>query len=725
MKALQKLLPIGSLLYACITPSTPIPQAEQEKTVTTPPSTLPSTPTNFAFPAVEPTPDLATPSFPQRGYAGPAAPPAPAITFQNRIFAEGQAYVFEYATEQHILRYRYLPQSGSLHDLTVEAAGLPPFWISFYGGPIFAFDEGEIPIWDAESLIWSHSQPILTQDTLTIQWRAANSRQAIEYTYRFSIHGKTLRLEVDSSSEAISAFSLDRTEGTPAARILRIPYLSTFDLLYYGGYFISAYFDWTQSNASFYEAVSEEFSDHSFHFSQIAFYKPNTNRERHSLHEVIYLTVSDRLAEVLPVIPNPPSPHRQTLLGRTVIDLWSEGHFAESAALIQTLQERGVKDLIVIRHAWQRCGYDDCYPSVLPARSEWGGDAAMQTLSQVTRQAGYLFALHENYADLYPNSDFWSDQYLALDSEGNYVKAWFNETSGIQSYLLSPFRSTEVAQQFAPEIHHRYSTNAAFLDVHTAIPPWEKIDYNHRFAGNSHFNAVFQAYTDLLSLLRSAHQGPILGEGGAHFLYAGLVDGVEAEDQGDLGIGRDTPPIVDFALLRIHPLMVNHGMGYFPTYFGSQEQPKWGRYALADHYHYMANEIAFCHAGYVDTPELFESNEAWLAWVEREVRLVSPIHQRCALAKARQILYRVNDRLVGIEEALPAGQLWQVFVQYENGLQVYVNRHPQQAWQVALDFMPSWVDFSAIIDGKRQEYVGDSQATSFLLPPYGWLAVMP
>ncbi|MDW8070159.1 MAG: DUF5696 domain-containing protein [Anaerolineae bacterium] len=676
----------------------------------------------MGHPLVAPTP---TPISLPQGLAGPAAPPAPETPFHNRIFAEGGSYVLEYTAPGERLRYRYTPATGALYDLTVEVENLPPFWPSFFGGPVFVFGEQEIPIWESDTLTWSHTAPRVTPNSLEITWRVAKDAQEITYAYRFSIHGKTLRVQVDAQGDDIRAFSLDRSEATPGARIVSIPYLATFDLLLYQDYLVSLYFDWTESHASHVHKVSQPYSAQSFHFSQMAFYEPDTAGVRVPLHEVVYLTVSDRLAEVLPMIPNSPSPYREILAGRVMVDLWTEAPFAESQALVEALHRRGVSDLLVIRHTWQRCGYDDCYPSVLPAHATWGGDAGLRALAAAARRAGYLFAVHENYTDFYPNSDRWSPEYLALDAQGNWRPAWFNQTTQRQSYLLSPFRALAFARELAPEIHRRYRTTAAFVDVVTAVPPWEKTDHNARLAGRARFVPVFQAYADLLSFLRTAHQGPVLGEGGAHFLYAGLVDGVAAAYQDGLADGTKVPPLVDFALLRLHPLMVSYGVGYFPYYFRQDGQPKWSGYSLEEHYHYMATEIAFCHAGYVDSPEGFTNTAAWLDWVEREAHLVAPVHQRCAQTRPVRIRYRVDGALVGVEQALAADQGWQVRVEYENGLQVYVNRHPNAAWPITLDFTPAWVDYSALISGTRQDFVGIPRISSWILPPNGWLVFQP
>lgn len=653
------------------------------------------------------------------------APPPPAAAFENHLRVENQTYIFEYKGADERLRYRYAPATGSLHDLTVEAEGQPPFWPSNFGGPTFVLPGGTIPIWEADALQRSHVAR-LTASTLEVTWRFDDGKgNALSYVYRLSIRGKTLRLEVEAQTDRLSAFSLDRSESTPGARIIRLPYLATHDVLFYGGRFISAYFDWTRSHASAYEKVSQPYSDQSFHFSQMALYRPDTRGARRRMREVIYLTVSKRLAEVLPQIAHPPSPYRSALVGKVLVDLWTEGPFADSRALVEALRRRGLTDLIIVRHPWQRCGYDDCYPSVLPAREAWGGDAGLRALSQAARRAGYRFAVHENYSDIYPNSDLWSPAWAALDEAGQPRLGWLNQTTGIQAYQLSPSRAVSVAAQFAPEIHRRYGTTAAFVDVHTAVPPWYRTDYNADAPGGGRFWPVWNAYVDLLAFMRDAHAGPVIGEGGAHFLYAGFVDGVAAQYQEELMPGRETPPLVDFALSRIHPLMVSFGVGYFPFYFGRKEQPKWSGYTTDEHDHYMATETAFCHAGYVDSPEGFPSIKAWLDWVEREARLVAPVHRRCAASRPARIRYQVNDALVSVEEAIAANRLWQVLVEYENGLRIYVNRHPTEAWPVALEFRPTWASGSVRVNGRRQDLVGAPKRTAFELPPNGWLAAAP
>lgn len=649
------------------------------------------------------------------------APPLPFSPFQSLLYAEGEAYFFEFRQGDTTLRYRYTPETGSLHDLTVQVGEGAPFYPSNYGGPRFLVDGQDIPIWETDPAQFAYQAQVIDNATLEVNWQARFDEGVIPYTYRLSLQGKTLRIEVESTAKDISAFTLDRSEETPDSRLISIPYLPFFHLLYAQGHFVSAFFDWQITHASTLETMGEVISEQSLAFSQTAYYYPNTTGVRNPLREVVYLTVSDRLTEVLPNLPAEPSPDVSELAGKVLLDLWAERSFSEDAQLLQSLAERKIPNLIVVRHNWQRCGYDDCYPNVLPANPRWGGDADLLELSQTAQRAGYRFALHENYVDLYPNSEFFSAEWLALNPDGTPIEAWFNRTTGVQSYLLSPTRSLAVAQHFAPEIHHRYQTTASYLDVSTAVNPSEKVDYNSTLVGNARFVTPWQAYRQLLAYQRQAHQSPVIGEGGYHFLYVGQADAVIAEDAGREQAGAWLPPLVHFDLLRIHPKMVRFGMGFYPWYFAQGDQPKWADYTLEEHYRYMANEIAYCHGGYIPTPDSLGEWEDVLAFIEREVRLVAPIHRRCALAQPLRILYHLNGELVEVERAIAADQLWQIFIEYDNGLHVWVNLHPSEPWPMQLAWTPAWVAYSALVNGERRDGVGEKGIRAFLLPPSGWV----
>ena len=186
-----------------------------------------------------PSSPMPSPTNPPAPISPPAttAPPLPEVPWENRVFQEGETYILQYQDARTRLQYRYTPVTGSLHDLQVVIGDERPFLPSNYGGPHFFMEGEDIPIWETEPEWFTHTARIVRDSVLEVHWQARRRQETIPYIYRFSIQGKTLRLEVESSSTALSAFTLDRSEETPGGRILPIPYLPLFNLLLYRQHF--------------------------------------------------------------------------------------------------------------------------------------------------------------------------------------------------------------------------------------------------------------------------------------------------------------------------------------------------------------------------------------------------------------------------------------------------------------------------------------------------------
>ncbi|MGA7192700.1 MAG: hypothetical protein WBW94_03650 [Anaerolineales bacterium] len=247
---------------------------------------------------------------------------------------------------------------------------------------------------------------------------------------------------------------------------------------------------------------------------------------------------------------------------------------------------------------------------------------------------------------------------IALNLNGSQILGWYIPETQIQTYPISPIHAVDMAARFSLWIHKRYETTASFLDVNTAISPSEKEDYNAGMERSAQMMTTLDAYSQLLAYERLVHNGPVLGEGDNHVMWAGLVDGVEAQFE-DLDYTK-IQPVVDFDLLKIHPLAVNYGMGYYERFFGTaggdyQQRLDFSDFNPEGFYMYMSTEIAFCHAGFVSSSDRL-GHYAWFTQVQREVSLVLPIQQHCALAKPAQILYNVDGNMVGVEQTLIKNQ---------------------------------------------------------------------
>jgi hypothetical protein len=226
--------------------------------------------------------------------------------------------------------------------------------------------------------------------------------------------------------------------------------------------------------------------------------------------------------------------------------------------------------------------------------------------------------------------------------------------------------------------------------VHTCVPPWHQLDHEANQPMAAMAKAKVKYDTELMQFLRNSHRGPLFGEGANHFYWAGLCDGVEAQVQG----GEDHQPFLDFDLLKIHPLMVNHGMGYYERWFrgGYNHRLGYETGTMEQIDKYRAMELAYGHAGFVGSPH----DHNW-HWVVREHHLMHPVQRLYGMSKPIFIDYEVAGEFVTASAALPAGDTWRQRICYNNGLGLWVNWKPEP-WDVGKAILPQW-GFQAIGPG--------------------------
>jgi hypothetical protein len=513
--------------------------------------------------------------------------------------------------------------------------------------------------------------------------------------------GKSLVLEVGCDEPLIA--SLDAGQWGPVLyrRPVTVPYYS--GQVYYfeqEHLFGNAFLDWTKSSASY--------IDHA-----VAGYGFRTDGTRSPLHERLIYSAAWHADETLPNIPNPPSPYREHLAGKIVLDVWG-GQFTDIARKLETLHDYGLNNCIVIIHDWQRSGYDNALPAHVPANANLGGDDGMKCLVATAKRLGYDIALHENYVDYYPNYEGFNPADVALDSNSNFVHAWFNPGTKIQSFAVQPHAILSLARGQSSQILDRYQPNADYLDVHSAVPPWFHVDYRAGTVGAATFQPVWQAHRELWAYERGNYGGPVLGEGNNHWFWSGLLDGVEAQFGAGWTVnnGRNAPLMVDFDLLKIHPLQFNHGMGYYERWWGT---PTWGSHPPMEVLdQYRMQEVSYGHAGFLGGATWADVPLAWL-----EHHLLSPVTARYAAAQAVKIEYGVNGHWTNGTTAAESGTWNRVRVTYDNGLTVTANNEteplsaggvtlPQYGWLANGAGVTAW---TALLQGIIADYARTADST--------------
>ena len=600
----------------------------------------------------------------------------------NAVTADADGIAFTYDAADATLRYEWRPKTGTLDDVTVRVDRSDPFRPAGGGGITAAGPDG-IP-WPATGGRALRREVDTAGKRATVVWEYPAEAGGLTVAWTLGIRGKALTVEVAAEKPGATAFSLGQVNGAPLRRVLAVPYLAgTIDWLAGERIYAARYLDWTVSNSS--ECPQGTAS-----------YHKRTDGTRNLLRESGYVTVSPHVGEVLPNLPSPASPYLALLGPRVMLDIW--GHhrnsYAGDAELLRELKDNGVDHIAIIQHVWQRYGYDVKLPDHLPANPEFAtpearvrlgdlaGDEGLAAFGKAAVECGYVWSLHENYIDLYPDAPSFDPAAVVLREDGSRSPAWYNEGTKVQSFGLKCNRAGAYAAKVAPEAHRRFGTNAAYLDVHTCVPPWHQLDHEagQPLAGMARAKVQFD--TELFQYMREAHAGPLFGEGGSHFYWAGRMDGVEAQVQG----GEQHRPFLDFDLLKIHPQMVNHGMGYYARWFERGADARWGLDAgsVEQYDKYRAQEIAYGHAGFVGSEQV-----ANVQWVAKEHHLMHPIQRLYGTARVRDIRYEVEGRLVPASVALALDRRLRQCITYDSGLSVWVN-WAAEPWPVAGRTLPQW-----------------------------------
>jgi hypothetical protein len=527
-------------------------------------------------------------------------------------------------------------------------------------------------------------QPIPGQGGVRRTLRYKLNNRTVTVTVDLTVMSSSVvRADVSCDDNCVAVLHFGAFGPTPYRRQIPVPYYGSVDYLPDMGLFAHVFIDFTRSQASRLDGA-------------IARYEPMTNGLRRVLRETAYYALSPDIHGVLPAPPNPPSPYRVQLADKIVLDVWG-GRFADNADWLRELASYHLTHLLTIAHVWQNGGYDNRLPDVLPALESLGGDEGMKQWAQTAVGLKELFALHENYVDFYPNAPSYDIADVAHDSQNRPIPAWLNEGTGIQSFAVAPNAIEKYASRITPKVHARYNTNASYLDVHSAVPPWFHVDFRADQDGAARFQTVWNAHKQLWALFRTVHGGPVLGEGNNHWYWSGLLDGVEA--QFGTGVpsndGQNAPLFVDFDLTVMHPLQFNHGMGYLERWLPSDYEARYHSRipTMLTLDQYRMQEVAYGHAGFVAAPLV-----ASLPFVWQEHNLMWPLTSRYAAARVVSISYEANGRLLSANDAIAAGvSLDRVRIVYDNGLTLWAN-------------------------GRQGNWLPGKGCPPRPLPQYGWLA---
>lgn len=617
--------------------------------------------------------------------------PTAAGRVHNDLRREGSRWVLRCRAQDETIDYLFRPDGGLLAGLDVRVDGRQMHPSPFIGGPRPILSGHEY-VAASSSLRCRLVSAEAKGRRLLCRWEytaeGSQGRALLEASLRAS--GKSLVLKVSAVEGTFGGFDVNTRGGegpVPTAFIIGLP-PRYFPAGSSGGLYAAAVPELWASNASRFSGASTR-------------YMPLTDGSRRPLRDTFYLTVSSAYEEVLPNIGNRPSPYLDELAHRVVLDVWG-GKFADDERWLKEMARYGLDAFLIIKHVWQRDGYDHSYPNVFPANAAQGGDAALRSLSLAAQKLGHRFCVHENFYDYYPNAEAFRPEDCALRPDGSTIPGWDN--GQVQAVILKPSKLMDYARRFSPEIKRRYSCNAAYHD----IMPTGHVDFDARVPESGMIRKTHEYTRQLCQFDRQLFNGPVVFESISSWM-AGVYDG-----GCNHGIGTwRTPTAVAFELMKVHPKMSNHGFGYYERWLKWGYGPGWYDYVMTDREldKYRATVVAFGRTGFIGH-QLMKHPHA----VVREYYLMQAFGRAYTGRKLRRLAYFIEDGdYRGWTDAPTAARYkrWQrIRAVYDGGQEVWVNLS-DRPWKTpkrtlppysAMTFGPRAEAFTAIIDGQIADW---------------------
>jgi uncharacterized protein DUF5696 len=342
--------------------------------------------------------------------------------------------------------------------------------------------------------------------------------------------------------------------------------------------------------------------------------------------------------------------------GRFVFDLWG-GRYGESAEGLRQAFRYGLTDAMVVWHNWQRWGYDYRLPNICPPNPQFGTLEEMQDLVATCKEAGVLFAPHDNYIDFYPDADGFSyEKVIAFSQGGEPVKAWINKGRDARSYryradAIDPFLKSNIEW-----IRENMAPTGFFIDVWSSARPYSYWTSEGEFVPATYTR---DKWGELFAWIRDelGDNAPQISESG-HDGLIGWLDGAQTNHlrvgepmPGDLGwcvwdwkcADAERTPWFDAAH---HDRFILHGAGYGSRYSGGLDSRMHGMYSDD----YLCTEVLTGHPTMVHRP--FSRD------VVRKYWLTADVMRELALQTIEKVTYADGDLHRQIVEWSGGGKVW-------------------------------------------------------------------
>ncbi|MBR5232928.1 MAG: hypothetical protein IKW03_01840 [Clostridia bacterium] len=153
--------------------------------------------------------------------------------------------------------------------------------------------------------------------------------------------------------------------------------------------------------------------------------------------------------------------------------------FGERAEEMKKLKKAGLEKLYIHTDGWGKDGYDNNHPYILPPCEQAGGWEGFKEFADVSRELGYVFALHDQYRDYYYDSPVFDKEKAIKNIDGTnpYCSIW---DGGEHSYLCTEFALDAVKKTYEELEEHNIDVQGVYLDVFSIMQGDECFHEDHR-----------------------------------------------------------------------------------------------------------------------------------------------------------------------------------------------------------------------------------------------------
>ncbi len=632
---------------------------------------------------------------------------------QTELVRDDDVYIFRYSGDDGVLEYRYRPNHGDLGDLTAR-------WLKGSSGAIRPMAGGGVKLklndqvnglLDERFGTYIASQPVADQpsrteliscrqtgESLEAKWNVSRGPQSAVVAYVFRIWQKSLVIDVHCLGGEVAEVSLGKVCDAVAPRLISVPFwVGRPKVLLMGPgdepCFLTSFVDHYRTGSSqlYFENGAKKEDD--VFCGGGTRYLPKTDGRRNDCHERLFLTMSPRFEETLPTIPNPPSRWRSEA-AKNLVCYYAVKDRAADYLHWKKIARHGMTKIIMLD--WETCWRDRAESFTFRTRAApgQGGDENLQEYIGKVQALGLRYALYNNYVDFAPVNALWNEDLLNRMPGGGWQQAWF------RCYTAKPARAVGLSRAMTTVMQEKFHPTAGGPDVHTAVTPWSRVDYDARMPGAGTMLTQYYSYGQLLLEQQDIWNGPVYSECDNNYYYSGLVTGSGALDHHyDL---ENKPWLVDFYLRKMQPVSCNWSL---------EDEAR----TTGDCDRFLAKTIAFGLPGGFLGGRRHDLDGVMI----RGYYMLQQLQSSYCQALIKEIHYaNQSGELLDTSPAITTGahERSQIRLVYDNGLMVWINGNKVDTWKTpAADLPPSGyyaknsdgslVVFSALANGARADYV--------------------